>query len=58
MSEVKEERRALEEVPFDKRFTIEDGTEALCHATGFEVLFEGEWWNEYEGPDGYFYLGR
>lgn len=50
---MKEDRRELEEMPFDKEF---DGK--LCHATGDEVLIDGEWWNEYETPDGDLVYGR
>ena len=51
-------RRELAEMPCDKRFQLEDGSDELCHATGYEVLVDGEWWNEYEGSDGNIYLGR
>ena len=50
---MKEDRRELEEMPFDKEFNGE-----LCHATGDEVLIDGEWWNEYETPDGDLVYGR
>ena len=40
-------RRRLDEMPFDKRIENEDGRTYLCHATGFEVLWSGIWWNEF-----------
>lgn len=59
------EKMLLEQMPYDKRFTLEDGTEALCHATGFEVLIDYDdplirpmWMNEYIGPDGKYYYGN
>ena len=56
-------RRELEEMPFDMRFEMEDGTTELCHATGYEVNFEdpndrSEWWNEYVSKDGEYFYGR
>lgn len=50
-------RKALYDMPFDKAFNTSRGRE-LCHATGYEVLFNGEWWNEYEDRDGETHLGR
>lgn len=47
------ERRTLNEMPFDKEF---DGE--LCHATGDEVLIDGEYWNEYVSNDGTTRYGR
>lgn len=46
-------RRELETMPFDKDFG-----QGLIHATGFEVFYHGEWWNEYEDEDGEIHLGR
>ena len=42
------ERRELWEgmIPFDMEFYGE-----TCHATGYEVLIDGQWWNEYESDD-------
>lgn len=37
------ERRELEYMPFDRNG---------LHATGYEVLIDGIWWNEYEDEDG------
>lgn len=53
------ERRQLDEMPFDKVFEFE-GNDILCHATGYEVLIEGDdtWWNEYILPDGSPAYGR
>lgn len=45
--------RKLDAMPLDKRFGNE-----LCHATGYEVLINGEWWNEYEDSDGNPHYGR
>ena len=50
-------RRELDYMPFDKLFPTDNGTE-LCHATGFEVIIDGEWWNEYEDSDGELHYGR
>lgn len=47
------ERRKLNEMPFDKVF---DGVN--CHATGYEVFDNGEWWNEYEDSEGGLHYGR
>lgn len=52
------EREELEVMPFDKAFEIEEGVEELCHATGYEVFINGEWWNEYIDRDGYYHYGR
>lgn len=53
------DRRSLETMPFDKVFDFEDN-EVLCHATGDEVLFEGDdiYWNEYCLPDGTLVYGN
>ena len=53
------DRKLLEEMPFDKVFDFEDN-EVLCHATGYEVRFEGDdtYWNEYLLPDGTPVYGR
>jgi len=40
-------------MPFDKRFDNE-----LCHATGYEVLIDGEWWDEYVDGEGEYHYGR
>lgn len=42
------ERRKLWEgmIPFDKEFRGK-----TCHATGYEVLIDGKWWNEYKSDD-------
>lgn len=57
--------RELEEMPFDMRFTTEDGNDQLCHATGIEVCFDGDdpsdianWWNEYIDTEGNYHYGR
>lgn len=51
-------REELDYMPFDKVFEIEEGVEELCHATGYEVFIDGEWWNEYIDRDGYYHYGR
>ena len=55
-------RRELEEMPFDKAFETEKGSE-LCFATGYEVCFgnpnePSNWWNEYEDSQGDLHYGR
>ena len=30
----------------------------MCHATGDEVVWSGEWWNEYVDSSGVFHYGR
>jgi len=50
-------------MPIDKSFVTDDeGTETLCHATGYEICLDNDpdnWWNEYENPfTGELYLGR
>ena len=52
--------RKLDSMPFDKAFVTENGNEELCHATGYEVRFDGDscWWNEYVDSDGKFHYGR
>ena len=45
-------RRELEETPFDMRFN------ELCHATGYEALIDGCWWNEYIDTEGNFHYGN
>lgn len=49
--------RKLKEMPFDKRFETDNGSE-LCHCTGYEALIEGEWYNEYEDSNGNLHYGR
>lgn len=51
------ERRELGFMPFDKMFDV-DGNEEFCHATGYEVCIDGEWWNEYEDRNGELRYGR
>ena len=50
-------REELNVMPFDKRFDV-DGSDELCHATGYEVFYLGEWWNEYVDSNGDIHLGR
>lgn len=54
------DRRELDEMPFDMRFDLYDGSgnSELCHATGYEVFDYGEWWNEYVDSTGETHLGR
>ena len=54
--------RELETMPFDKRFSTNNGEE-LCHATGREVCFGdpsvlADWWEEYIDSDGELHYGR
>lgn len=52
-----EERKELDVIPFDKMFYV-NGNQQLCHSTGYEVMIDGEWWNEYEDMDGEMHYGR
>ena len=52
-----ETRRELETRPYDHVFPV-NGNEEPCHATGYEVLFQGQWWNEYEDSEGDLHYGR
>ena len=59
---MKEFRRRLENMPFDKAFEI-DGNVELCHATGDEVCLgdpdnPSDWWNEYIDSNGELQYGR
>lgn len=49
--------RRLEEMPPDHAFQTANGEE-LCHATGYAVMLDGEWWNEYVDQDGELHYGR
>lgn len=45
-------RRELDNMPCDHAFwTSEDSCE-VCHATGYEEIRGGEWWNEYVDSNG------
>ena len=47
-------REQLDYMPFDKMFGGQ-----FCHATGDIVRDErGEWWYEYESPDGEMHYGH
>lgn len=50
-------RRYRPMTPYDKAFEV-DGHEQLCHATGYEVMIDGELWNEYEDSEGGLHYGR
>ena len=50
--------RSLDTMPFDRVFETESGNEELCHATGYEVCIDGEWYNEYVDCDGNYHYGR
>ena len=50
-------RRWLPMTPYDKAFEV-DGNEQLCHAAGYEVMIDGELWNEYKDANGDFHYGR
>lgn len=54
---MKEGRRLLDDILFDHSFSV-DGNEELCHATGYEVLFCGTWWNEYADSNGDIHYGN
>lgn len=49
--------RELKTMPFDHIFIV-DGNEELCHATGYEMLEDGIWWNEYIDHNGEFHYGN
>ena len=54
--------RRTETMPFDKAFEV-NGSEQLCHATGWKVCFGNpsdptDWWNEYEDSEGNLHYGR
>ena len=51
-------RRELDRMPCDKGFWTSEDTFEVCHATGDEVIWGGEWWNEYVDRDGEFHYGR
>lgn len=57
MEERKVDIRKLDEMPCDKAFPV-DGNIELCHATGYEILLCGEWWNEYQDSEGNYHYGR
>ena len=52
-------RYKKETMPYDMAFETESGRE-LCHATGYEVTFEGDntYWNEYVDSNGEYHYGR
>ena len=52
-------RYEKETMPYDMAFEIENGREC-CHATGYEVTFEGDntYWNEYVDRYGEYHYGR
>lgn len=54
--------RKLDDMPFDKVFDV-DGSEELCHATGYEVCLgnpdnPADWWEEFEDSKGGLHYGR
>lgn len=51
-------RRELDSMPCDHRFWVSEDVEESCHATGYEVVFDDEWWNEYIDSEGDFHYGR
>lgn len=53
----KKSRRRLEEMPFDKRFDVDENSE-LCHATGYDVFDGEDWWNEFVDSNRDFQYGR
>lgn len=50
-------KRELENMPYDRHFSTEIGTMSV-HATGYEVLIDGEWWDEYLDPFGEYHYAR
>lgn len=63
ITEIRETRRQLETMPFDRMVELSDGNQTLAHATGFEVCFGdtanlADWWNEYQTPEGEICYGR
>lgn len=52
-----ERRYELAEMPYDKVFETENGREVCC-ATGYEVLIDGQYWNEYIDSEGELHYGR
>ena len=57
MNEITETMIELDTMPYDKRFDV-DGNSELCHATGYEVFVDGEWWVEYIDSNGVLRYGR
>jgi hypothetical protein len=51
-------RKELDSMPYDHRFWVSDDVEESCHATGYKVAIDGEWWNEYIDSEGNFHYGR
>ena len=49
--------RREEEIRLDKRFDVQ-GTEELCHHTGYEVFIDGTWWGEFEDSEGGLHYGN
>ena len=47
----------LGEMPYDHTFVTERGEE-LCHSTGYLVMMDNEWWNEYVDSEGDLHYGR
>lgn len=51
-------RRELDQMPCDHGFWINEDNFEMCHATGYEEIHGGEWWNEYVDSSGGFHYGR
>lgn len=51
-------RRDLDIMPCDHGFYTDENNNELCHATGMEVSFDGQWWNEYIDFTGCYHYGR
>jgi len=51
------DERRLDRMPYDHGFYV-NGNYELCHATGYEVFIDGEWWNEYIDSEGNSQYGR
>ena len=50
---MEEARRELDSMPYDKEYNGR-----LIHATGDEVMLDGEWWDEYQDEQGNLFYGR
>lgn len=48
----------LDTMPCDKGFWLGENNYEICHATGIEVSWDGEWWNEYKDSTGCYHYGR
>lgn len=51
-------KRELDNIPCDHGFWVNEDTYQICHSTGYEVSWAGEWWNEYIDSTGCYHYGR